>query len=90
MVYQKWREYEWVHQLTIISPEGDKNNIGLLFINGGGNNNGEPNWRGRDDDALISFTLHNFRSDFNVYLRKWDNILCKYGILFEIILNANK
>lgn len=97
MISQKWREYEWVHQVTIISPEGDKNNLGLLFINGGSNKNGEPNWRGRDDDALqmmsaiaaknnatvtilsqvpnqplydtlkedalISFTLHNFRSD---------------------------
>ena len=97
LVSQKWREYEWVHQLTIIFPEEIKHNSALLFINGGSNKNGEPNWKGGNDgvlqmmsriaakntamvailsqvpnqplyddlteDALISYTLHNYKSD---------------------------
>ncbi len=94
---QKWREYPWVHQLTIISPDDMDSDGALLFITGGSNKDGEPRWQGRDnellkimsmiaaknralvaiisqipnqplyddltEDALISFTLHNFKSD---------------------------
>jgi len=94
---QKWREYQWVHQLTIISPDDMDSDGALLFITGGSNKDGEPGWQGRDnellkimsiiaaknralvaiisqipnqplyddltEDALISFTLHNFKSD---------------------------
>jgi PhoPQ-activated pathogenicity-related protein len=94
---QKWREYPWVHQLTIISPDDMDSDAALLFITGGSNKDGEPRWQGRDnellkimsmiaaknralvaiisqipnqplyddltEDALISFTLHNFKSD---------------------------
>ena len=94
---QKWREYTWIHQLTIISPDEITTDGALLFITGGSNKDGEPRWQGRDndllkmmtmisarnkaivaiisqipnqplydnltEDALISFTLHNFKSD---------------------------
>jgi len=94
---QKWREYTWVHQLTIISPDEIDSDGALLFITGGNNKDGEPGWQGKDndlfkmmsliaarnraivaiisqipnqplyddlnEDALISFTLHNFKSD---------------------------
>ena len=94
---QKWREFVWVHQLTIISPEGTPSGGALLFITGGSNKDGNPNWQGRDneifkmltmvaaknnavaaiisqvpnqplydnltEDALISYTLHNFKND---------------------------
>jgi PhoPQ-activated pathogenicity-related protein len=94
---QLWRGIEWKHQLTILIPEGSEAATCLLFITGGSNRDGEPNWKGRDDallkmmtdvslktraptailrqvpnqplfgdlteDALISYTLHNFKSD---------------------------
>jgi len=94
---QVWRDHEWIHQLTIISPSEINTDGALLFINGGSLQEGEPKWKGKDDglfkmmasiasgnkavvaiiaqipnqplydnlteDALISFTLHNFRND---------------------------
>jgi len=94
---QKWREHIWTHQLTIIYPEGSLSQGALLFITGGSNKDGEPNWQGKDneifkmltmvsaknnaivaiisqvpnqplyngltEDALISYTLHNYKND---------------------------
>ena len=94
---QEWRGIKWTHQVTVISPPEISSNGALLFINGGSNEYGEPNWRGKDDgalrmmsliakknkavvailsqvpnqplfgelteDALISYTLHNYRND---------------------------
>ncbi len=95
---QKWREYTWTHQLTILVPKQIKYEGALLFITGGSiDKNGLPNWSGKGDeltesfsqvakqnnaivaivkqtpnqplydslteDALISFTLHNFKKD---------------------------
>ncbi|GEO08201.1 PhoPQ-activated pathogenicity-related family protein [Segetibacter aerophilus] len=95
---QKWREYTWTHQLSILVPNEIKYDGALLFITGGSiNKEGLPNWSGKDDaliqsfstiaqknnavvavlrqapnqplydnlteDALISFTLHNFQKD---------------------------
>lgn len=94
---QKWRQYVWKHQLTIIVPKENKYDGALLFITGGSLDNGTVNWNGREDDfnkamakiadanqaivavlrqtpnqplydsltedALISYTLHNFKAD---------------------------
>lgn len=94
---QQWREHTWVHQLTVVVPEKIKHECALLFITGGSVKDGEPRWKGKDDnllgmlsviaernsavvavisqvpnqplydnlteDALISFTLHNYRKD---------------------------
>lgn len=95
---QKWREYTWTHQLSILVPKQIKYEGALLFITGGSiDKNGLPNWSGKGDeltesfsqvakqnsaivavlkqtpnqplydslteDALISFTLHNFKKD---------------------------
>lgn len=94
---QKWREYTWKHQLTILVPKAVSADGALLFITGGSLNGGEPNWNGRGDifnramgtvalknravvavlrqtpnqplydnlkeDALISYTLHQFKKD---------------------------
>lgn len=95
---QKWREYTWAHQLSILVPKEIKYDGALLFITGGSiNKAGLPNWSGKGDgltegfcevakqnsaivailkqtpnqplydtlteDALISFTLHNFKKD---------------------------
>ncbi len=48
---QKWREFTWKHQLTIFIPEEIKYDDALLFISGGSiNKEGEPNFRGPDDN----------------------------------------
>ncbi len=94
---QRWHEFIWTHQLTILVPVENKYDGAMLFITGGSNNKGIPNWIGRDDDflrtlsevatknkgivallrqtpnqplygdltedALISYTLHNFKED---------------------------
>ena len=95
---QKWREYTWTHELSIIVPQKINYDGALLFITGGSiNNKGLPNWGSKEDalmiglgevathnnavvailkqtpnqplydtlteDALISFTLHQFKED---------------------------
>lgn len=95
---QKWREFTWTHQLTVIVPKENLHDDALLFITGGSNKNELPNWTGKKDekmygslgavattnkaivallkqtpnqpffgdlteDALISYTLHNFKKD---------------------------
>lgn len=94
---QQWHEFLWTHQLTILVPAENKYDGALLFITGGSNKKGLPNWSGQTDsfvkslsevatknkgivallkqapnqplygdlteDALISYTLHNFKED---------------------------
>ncbi len=94
---QRWHEYVWTHQLTIFVPTENKYDGALLFITGGSNRKGMPNWNGKNDklygamaamatknkaivavlrqtpnqplvgdlteDALISYTLHQFKQD---------------------------
>ncbi|ATP56021.1 PhoPQ-activated pathogenicity-like protein PqaA type [Pedobacter ginsengisoli] len=95
---QKWREYTWTHQLSIMVPKENKYDGALLFITGGSvDKEGLPNWSQKGDgliktfgeiarenravvavlkqtpnqplynnlteDALISYTLHNFKKD---------------------------
>lgn len=97
LVSQQWREYSWVHQLSVLVPPEVDHDGALLFINGNSVQNGQPKWEsptsdliiiasliaqknkavtsilwqtpnqplynGLSEDALISFTLHNFTSD---------------------------
>lgn len=95
---QKWREFKWTHQLTIIVPKENTHSSALLFITGGSNKDEVPNWKDSKDDkllatlsqiaatnkamvvqlrqtpnqpffgdltedALISYTLHNYKKD---------------------------
>src|SRR5688572_1456104 len=94
---QQWHEYIWTHQLTLLVPAENNYDAALLFITGGSNKKGLPNWNGKDDkflqalsevaeknkgivallrqtpnqplygdlteDALISYTLHQFKED---------------------------
>lgn len=95
---QKWREYVWTHQLTVMVPKGASKDAALLFITGGSiDKEGQPNWSSKTngeilgmgliakqnnavvavlkqapnqplynnltEDALISYTLHNFKKD---------------------------
>jgi PhoPQ-activated pathogenicity-related protein len=48
---QKWREFTWKHQLAVFIPKEVKYHDALLFISGGHiDKNGEPKFRGPDDD----------------------------------------
>ncbi|SEN14000.1 PhoPQ-activated pathogenicity-related protein [bacterium A37T11] len=94
---QKWHNIVWTHQLTIIMPKQVIYKGALLFIGGGSNKEGQPNWintndglistlaciavdnkacvallkqtpnqplfNGLTEDALISYTLHQFQKD---------------------------
>ncbi|PHN02415.1 PhoPQ-activated pathogenicity-related family protein [Flavilitoribacter nigricans] len=94
---QTWREHRWVHQLTILVPPENNYDGALLYLNGRGIRDGEPDWRGSNEitslvlaqvalknkaitavlwqvpnqplydnlseDALISYTLHQFKAD---------------------------
>ncbi|SEI50298.1 PhoPQ-activated pathogenicity-related protein [Dyadobacter koreensis] len=51
---QKWREFTWTHQLTIIVPKENKFDGALLFISGGSNKEGLPNWGNKRDDNLLN------------------------------------
>lgn len=49
---QQWHEYVWTHQLTILVPAELKYDGALLFITGGSNKKGLPNWSKQDDQFL--------------------------------------
>ena len=53
---QQWRDYTWMHQLTVIVPQELKYDEALLFITGGSNKNGKPNLKKHDDDAIQMMT----------------------------------
>lgn len=52
---QKWRQYTWRHQLTILSPKENNYDGALLFITGGSDKNEQPNWKKRDDKLAEMF-----------------------------------
>ena len=47
---QQWREHTWKHQLTVLVPENILHDGSMLFITGGSVKEGEPNFKGHDDD----------------------------------------
>lgn len=49
---QNWRGYIWSHQLSVLVPEEVEYDGALLFITGGSNKEGQPNWK-QPDDATI-------------------------------------
>lgn len=49
---QQWHEYVWTHQLTILVPSELKYDGALLFITGGSNKKGLPNWGKQSDQFL--------------------------------------
>ncbi len=54
---QTWREFTWKHQLTILVPEVTNHDGALLFITGGGLENGEPKMKGADDDLVRNLSI---------------------------------
>nr|WP_293839269.1 PhoPQ-activated protein PqaA family protein [uncultured Arsenicibacter sp.] len=49
---QKWREFTWRHQLTVLVPKDNQHDGALLFITGGSNKNEQPNWGKNQGDAM--------------------------------------
>ena len=49
---QKWRQFTWRHQLTVLVPKENQHDGALLFITGGSNKDEQPNWSKKKDDAL--------------------------------------
>ncbi|WP_247236714.1 PhoPQ-activated pathogenicity-related family protein [Telluribacter sp. SYSU D00476] len=45
---QKWRQYTWRHQLTLLVPKDVKYTGTLLYIDGGSNSNQQPAWSRSD------------------------------------------
>ncbi len=55
---QKWRDFVWTHQLTILVPDEAPHDDALLFVTGGSNKEGVPNWKNnKDDDLLKSMSM---------------------------------
>ncbi|MDZ7608140.1 MAG: PhoPQ-activated protein PqaA family protein [Cyclobacteriaceae bacterium] len=54
---QTWREFTWKHQLTVLVPEVTSHDGALLFITGGGLENGEPKMKGSDDDLVRNLSI---------------------------------
>lgn len=53
---QQWHEYVWTHQLTVLVPDENKYDGALLFITGGSNKKGLPNWNGKDDEFAVAMS----------------------------------
>jgi PhoPQ-activated pathogenicity-related protein len=56
LVSQEWRKIVWTHQLTLFVPAENKYDAALLFITGGSNKEGKPNWEGRTDAFMTSMS----------------------------------
>lgn len=54
---QKWREFTWRHQVTVIVPDTVAYDGALLFISGGSNKEEIPNWK-KPDDGNIRMMEH--------------------------------
>jgi PhoPQ-activated pathogenicity-related protein len=52
---QNWREHIWRHQLTVFVPDDIMYDGALLYITGGSNNTGLPNWTPRGEDRAENF-----------------------------------
>ncbi len=55
---QKWHQYNWKHQLSIVVPAQNIYDGALLFITGGSNNKETqtPNWSNKNDDLIKLFS----------------------------------
>mgnify|MGYP003670363379 CR=1 FL=1 len=51
---QKWREYTWKHQLTLMVPSEIDHDGSLLFITGGSVTDGMPNWKSKEKSGSES------------------------------------
>lgn len=50
---QVWQGITWTHQLTVVVPDDADKKESLLFITGGSNKEGQPNWNTKKNDDLL-------------------------------------
>lgn len=55
---QKWREFTWKHQLSILVPKFVGHDGALLFITGGSVKDGYPNWSSNKEDKRAQSFNH--------------------------------
>ncbi len=51
---QVWHGITWTHQLTVVVPADADKSEALLFITGGRNEDGQPRWNTKKDDATLA------------------------------------
>ena len=54
---QRWREYTWKHQLTILIPTDIQHSGALLYITGGSLQGGLPKWTSQNDLETWAFGM---------------------------------
>ncbi len=54
---QKWHEYTWKHQLTIIIPDDVMYDEAFIWITGGSLENDYPKWTGAIDEEALAFGM---------------------------------
>ncbi len=54
---QQWREHVWTHQLTILVPEEVTHKESLLFVTGGSNKEGNPNFKGHGEEDTQGMSI---------------------------------
>jgi len=54
---QRWREYTWKHQLTILIPTDIQHSGALLYITGGSLQEGLPKWTSQNDLETWAFGM---------------------------------
>ncbi|WP_026811686.1 PhoPQ-activated pathogenicity-related family protein [Arenibacter latericius] len=55
---QKWREFTWKHQLTVLVPKIVSHDGALLFITGGSIKDGSPNWSSNKENKRAQSFNH--------------------------------
>src|SRR5690554_3385427 len=55
---QKWREFVWTHQLTLLVPKEVVHDGALLLITGGRVKDGLPNWSSEKNDKNAQNFVH--------------------------------
>ena len=80
---QKWREYTWVHQLTVFVPPSVEYNGTFLWITGGSINNGKVNWTGHDDIENVMFAMSSLKNSAIVSILRQTPNQPLYNNLYE-------
>jgi PhoPQ-activated pathogenicity-related protein len=71
---QRWREYTWTHQLTILVPQTIDHDGVMLWITGGSNNGGLPKWTDQNDpEAFLMSLIANSNNAVVAILRQVPN-----------------
>jgi PhoPQ-activated pathogenicity-related protein len=60
---QKWREYTWTHQLTVLQPAQVAHDGALLWITGGSTKDGQPKWSPQSDSETLILALLALRNE---------------------------